>query len=242
MRQQDDGVLSSPVSQGSDSGETPLFVGFSDLGNIVEQHWSQYGVYTHFLWQHVAEMMNEPQSGTVTFGLTLHDFCGAVKFHELRQNASAFRQKIHKYGKKLFDNNGPNPPSIAFYSAAVFDRSTLTVDGNVRIVWIEYQYLNCINISDVLCFFPETRPRNLDIRQHAANTYITTPPSSTSGSGLHHERVAGPRCTAVASHSIGGRDPSSVITASLSFAVLCMCVRCVARLARAAKNKNMDVG
>ena len=69
MRQQDDGVLSSPLSQGSDRGETPLFVGFSHLGNIVEQNWSPYGVCTHFLWHHVAEMMNEPQSGTITFGL-----------------------------------------------------------------------------------------------------------------------------------------------------------------------------
>ena len=47
-----------------------LFVGFAHLENIVEQHWSPYGVYTHFLWHHVAEMMmNEPQSGTLTFGL-----------------------------------------------------------------------------------------------------------------------------------------------------------------------------
>ena len=70
MRQQDDVALSSPVSQGSDRGEAPLSAGFSYLGNIVEQHWSPYGVYTHFLWHHVAEMvMNEPQSGTITFGL-----------------------------------------------------------------------------------------------------------------------------------------------------------------------------
>ena len=34
-----------PLSQGSDSGETPLFVGFSHLGNIVEQRWSPYEVY-----------------------------------------------------------------------------------------------------------------------------------------------------------------------------------------------------
>ena len=96
------------------------------------------------------------------------------------------------------------------------DRSTLTVDGNERIVWIKYQYLNCINISDVLCFFPGTHPRSLDIRQHAENTNnITTPPGSTSSSGSHHERVADPRCTAaVASCSIGGCDPSLVITAS----------------------------
>ena len=110
-------------------------------------------------------------------------------------------------------------------AAAVCDRSTLTVDGNVRIVWIQYQYLNYVNISDVLSFFPETRPRNLDIRQHAENTNnITTPPSSTSSSGPHHERVAGPRCTAVASCSIGSCDPSSAITASLSLVLLC-CAR-----------------
>ena len=40
-------------------------------------------------------------------------------------------------------------------------RSTLTVDGKVKIVWIKYQYLNCINIYDVLCFFPETHRKNL---------------------------------------------------------------------------------
>ena len=110
------------------------------------------------------------------------------------------------------------------------------MDENVRIVWIKYQYFNCMNISDVLCFFPETHPRNLDIRQHAENTnYITTPPNSTSSSVPHHERVADPRCTAVAGRSIGGCDPSSVITASL-FCCVVMCVRCVAGLALAVKN------
>ena len=93
-------------------------------------------------------------------------------------------------------------------------------------------------------FLPETHRRNLDIRQHAENTnIITTPPSSaqTRSSGPHHERVADPRCTPVASCSIGGCDPSSVITASLfCCAVHVSCVRCVARLARAAKKKNMD--
>ena len=39
--------------------------------------------------------------------LTLHDFSGAVKFHELRQNASAFREKNRKYEEKLFDKNSP---------------------------------------------------------------------------------------------------------------------------------------
>ena len=127
-----------------------------------------------------------------------------------------------------------NPPSTPFSAAAVCDRSTPTVDGNVKIVWIKHQYLSYINTCDVLCFFHETHPRNLlDIRQHAENTNnITTPPSSTSSTGPHH--VAGPRCTAVDSCSVGGFDPSSVITASLSFAVLyCavhMCERCAARL------------
>ena len=114
-----------------------------------------------------------------------------------------------------------------------------------KIVWIEYQYHNCINVSDVWCFFTEIRPRNLDIRQHAKDTNnITTPPSGTSSSGPHHERLADPRCTAVASCSIGGCDPSSVITASLfGCAVRCACmrVRCFTRLARGAKNKNIDL-
>ena len=71
-----------------------------------------------------------------------------------------------------------------------------------------------------MCFNPETHPRNLNIREYAEITNnITTPPSSTSSSGPHHERVADPRSTAVASCSIGGCDPSSVITASLDCAV-----------------------
>ena len=36
-RQQENGVLGLAPSQGSDSGETPHFVGFSNLGNIVGQ-------------------------------------------------------------------------------------------------------------------------------------------------------------------------------------------------------------
>ena len=111
-------------------------------------------------------------------------------------------------------------------------RSTLTVDGKVKIVWIKYQYLNCINIHDVLCFFPETHHTNLDIRQHAQNTNITTPPSSTCSSGPHHERVAGPRCTAVTSCSIGGCDPSSVNTASLFCCAVHVCAVCRASRAR----------
>ena len=64
-------VLSSLVSQGPESGETPPFDQFPRLGNKVEQHWSPYRVYTRFLWHHVADMMNEPQSGTITFGLKI---------------------------------------------------------------------------------------------------------------------------------------------------------------------------
>ena len=83
----------------------------------------------------------------------------------------------------------------------------------------------------------------VDIRQHAENTSnITTPPSSTSSSGPHHERVADPPCTAVARISIGGCDPSSVVNRpSLFSCAVHACVRCVARLARAAKNENMDL-
>ena len=68
-RQQENGVFRLAPSQGSDSGETPLFVGFSNLGNIVGQLQSPYEGYTHFLWRYVADkIMNEPQSGTITFG------------------------------------------------------------------------------------------------------------------------------------------------------------------------------
>ena len=126
-------------------------------------------------------------------------------------------------------------------NVVVCDRSTLILNRNVRIVRIKYQHLNCIHISDFLCFCPEIHPINLllDIRQHAENTNnVTTPPSSTSSSGSHHELVAVPRCTAVVSCALGGCDPSSVITASLSFAVLCMydvCAVCRASAARREK-------
>ena len=41
-RQQENGVLCLAPSQGSDSGEAPLFVGFSNLGNIVDN----FGLHT----------------------------------------------------------------------------------------------------------------------------------------------------------------------------------------------------
>ena len=63
--------------------------------------------------------------------------------------------------------------------------------------------------------------------------------AQTRSSGHYCERVADERCTAVASCSIGGCDPSSVITASLSFAVLCMlCHACgVSHVWRAPQKK-----
>ena len=89
------------------------------------------------------------------------------------------------------------------------------------------QLTTCNNISDVLCFCSETHPRNLDIRKHAETTNnVTTPPNTTSSSGPHHERVVGPRCTAVASCSIGGRDPSSVITTSFFCCAVHVCAVC----------------
>ena len=92
----------------------------------------------------------------------------------------------------------------------------------------------------MLCFFPEAHPRNLDIRQHADNKGVTTPTGSTSSSGLT-PRACGRStvyCCGQCSCFIGGCDPLSVINTPLSSAVLlCMCVRCVARLARAAKKR-----
>ena len=121
-------------------------------------------------------------------------------------------------------------------AAAVCDTSTLTVDGNVRIVWIIYQYLNCINLSDDLCVFPETHRRNLDIRQHAENTNITTPPSSTDKETSGHTtsvwQIRGVMLWLVALSVAAIRHQSSP---PLCFAVLCMlCHACdVSRVWRA---------
>ncbi len=69
---QDNGVLCLASSQGSDDDETPLFVGFFNLGEHSGQLYAPYEGYTHFLWHYVADkIMNEPQSGTITFGLAL---------------------------------------------------------------------------------------------------------------------------------------------------------------------------
>ena len=66
---------------------------------------------------------------------------------------------------------GPyNPQSTFLQLCAVCDRSKLALGGNVRTVWIKYEYTSTVlNISDVLCFFPAAHPRNLDIRRHAEN-------------------------------------------------------------------------
>ena len=76
-----------------------------------------------------------------------------------------------------------------------------------------------------MCFFPVTRRRNLDIRQHAENTNnITTPPSSTD-----KKQRATPRACGISAVYCCGyllyRRLRSVIShhrLSLSFAVLCM--------------------
>ena len=102
------------------------------------------------------------------------------------------------------------------------------------------QLNSCINISDVLCFFPETHRRNLDIRQHAENTNITTPPSSTDKKQRATPRACG-RSTVYCYGLLLYRRLRSVI----SHHRLCICcavhvvscVRCVARLARAVKKK-----
>ena len=119
------------------------------------------------------------------------------------------------------------------------------MDGNVKIVWIKYQYLNCINISDVSCFFPETHRRNLDIRQHAENTNMTTPRSSTD----KQQRVTPRACGRSAVYCCGQllyRRLRSVISHHRLSLFCCAvhvvsCVQCVARLARAAKKKNMNL-
>ena len=116
-----------------------------------------------------------------------------------------------------------DPPSTSLCCRSMCDRSMRTQDGNVRTVWIQYEYLNCPYTSDVLCFLPEAHPINLDIRQHAMDTNNATPPpisGSTSSSGPHHALAAGLWCTAVASCFIGGCGPASVITISLSSAAL----------------------
>ena len=67
--------------------------------------------------------------------------------------------------------------------------------------------------------------------------------AQTRSNGPHHERVADPRCAAVASCSIGGWDPSSVITASLPL-LLC-CAFCVMRAtcgAYDARRENKEYG
>ena len=78
-------------------------------------------------------------------------------------------------------------------AAAVCDRPTHKVDGDVRTVWMKHVYLSCPPFSDVfLCFLAEAPPRNLGTRQLANIPNNVTAPPSNSGSGPHHSRLAGP--------------------------------------------------
>ena len=92
-----------------------------------------------------------------------------------------------------------------------------------------YGYSSCVHRS------LRSVIHHLDIRD-GENTNITTPPSSTTSSGSHHERVADPWCTAVASCSVGGCDVISHGCLSL-FAVLYMYVCAVCRASGARRQK-----
>ena len=74
-------------------------------------------------------------------------------------------------------------------------------------------------------FLPRISPQRSRHPTTCTEHQLITPPSRTSLSGPHHERVAGPRCTVVASCSIGGCDPSSVTTAFLLRCAVHVCVR-----------------
>ena len=93
-------------------------------------------------------------------------------------------------------------------------------------------------------FLPQNSPqKSIDIRQHAENTNVTTPPSSASSSGPHHEHVAGLQCTAEASSSIGGCDLSSVnTTLSLFCCAVQLCAVCRASRARREKMRIWILG
>ena len=81
-------------------------------------------------------------------------------------------------------------------------------------------------------FLPRISPQRSRHPTTCTEHQLITPPSRTSLSGPHHERVAGPRCTVVASCSIGGCDPSSVTTASLLCCAVHVCVCCLSRVSR----------
>lgn len=72
-RKYDGSVVSLILSNRPDSGETPLCVGCSIFGSIVDLPRFTYEGYTYFIWSYVAEnATNELQSGTITFGLINH--------------------------------------------------------------------------------------------------------------------------------------------------------------------------
>ena len=105
-----------------------------------------------------------------------------------------------------------NPPS----TSVCCDRSTHTLDENVRTVWIKCKYLSYPYIFGVLCFLPEAHPRNLDISKHANNTALQSRPAAQAA-GAHTTRVAGPWCASMA---------SCLSPPPLSF-LLCCCCACV---------------
>ena len=96
-------------------------------------------------------------------------------------------------------------------------------------MWIKYQNLNCINIPDFYVSEPifTAEILTLDNVQRTPTTLQPRLAAQTRSRGHHHERVPDLRCTSLASCSIGGCDPSSVITASPPHLLCCAC--CVMR-------------
>ena len=112
------------------------------------------------------------------------------------------------------------------------DRSTLIVNGNVKIVWIKYQYLNGINIPDVLCFFPETEIWTSDNTQR---TPTTLQPRLAAQAAASHTtsvwQVCGVLLWVVALSEAAIRHQSSPPLSLFCCAVNVMCVVCRASCA-----------
>ena len=132
---------------------------------------------------------------------------------------------------------------LPLFGAALCVTDPRTLDGNVRNVWIKWEYPDATYIFDILCFSPGAQHRNLpqisDSKQRTLTALLQPPPTTTtSNSGPHHARVAGLWCSAVASCFIGGCGPSSIITTSLSLSLsrslLCCCCAAAAAAAAAA--------
>ena len=89
----------------------------SSVGHNVGPPWStfkdprlvpafRYGTHRSTALEIVKSCKRFPRS----LMLTPHDSSRAVEIHELRQNASPYRETLHKYGKKIFGNSGLNSP------------------------------------------------------------------------------------------------------------------------------------